>query len=133
MFYRNKQIRKTQLEYLFYTGVRRLSILGLGANLGIDLFIRGREGRYNAFQNIGGGGVLAPATPRSYAYFLLVVNADKCALSTARHLCSALAFSLSLSLLSLSLSLSLSVSLSLSLSLSLSQCYFKNHYWRDSK
>ena len=89
IFYRNKQIPKKQLEYLFYTGVRRFSILvvgeGGGVSLCIDRFIWGGGGVIGDtmhFKIIGGGG-LALAAPRSYAYVLLVVSADTCHI----HMC----------------------------------------------
>ena len=63
IFYRNKQIPKKQLEYLFYTAVRRFSIFEGGrgvTNRGIDRFIGGVRGGTMHFKIIGGGG-LAPA------------------------------------------------------------------------
>ena len=73
IFHRNKHIPKKQLKHFFYTGVRRFSISGGGeggggggrggeANLSIDRFIEGREGRHNAFQNYWER-CLAPAAP----------------------------------------------------------------------
>ena len=77
-----KQMPKKQLEYLFYTVVRRFSIFGAGVQSLVLTGLLGGMRGHNAFQNYWG--MLAPAAhPRSYAYVLLVVSANKCHI----HMC----------------------------------------------